>query len=107
MGNPGCIWHRVSRTLYRNMLSWHRNVALLVALGVLLVALFPLGVGPFTATHGPLTALRALAFAILLFVSISFLPRVLVPCHDSCLRPRIQVVGVVPYHSAPVPSLRC
>ena len=58
------------------------------------MALFPLGAGPFTATHGPLTALRALAFAILLFVAISFLQRVLVACPDLYLKLRIQVVGV-------------
>ena len=63
--------------------------------------------GPFTATHGPLTALRALAFAILLFAAISFLLRVLVSCRDLRLSPRIQVVGVMLYDSAPVPSLRC
>jgi len=89
------------------MLPWCRNTALLVTLGVLLVALFPLGAGPFTATHGPLTALRALAFAILLFVAISFLLRVLVSCRDLRLNPRIQVVSVMLYDSAPVPSLRC
>jgi hypothetical protein len=89
------------------MLPWCRNTALLVTLGVLLVALFPLGAGPFTATHGPLTALRALAFAILLFVAISFLLRVLVSCRDLRLSPRIQVVSVMLYDSAPVPSLRC
>lgn len=89
------------------MLPWCRNTALLVTLGVLLVALFPLGAGPFTATHGPLTALRALAFAILLFVAISFLLRVLVSCRDLRLSSRIQVVGVMLYDSAPVPSLRC
>jgi len=63
--------------------------------------------GPFTATHGPLTALRALAFAILLFAAISFLLRVLVSCRDLRLSPRIQVVGLMLYDSAPVPSLRC
>jgi len=89
------------------MLPWCRNAAVLVGLGVLLVALFPLGAGPFTATHGPLTALRALAFAILLFAAISFLLRVLVSCRDLRLSPRIQVVGVMLYDSAPVPSLRC
>jgi hypothetical protein len=89
------------------MLPWCRNAALLVTLGVLLVALFPLGAGPFTATHGPLTALRALAFAILLFAAISFLLRVLVSCRDSRLSPGIHVVGVGLYHSAPVQSLRC
>jgi hypothetical protein len=89
------------------MLPWCRNTALLVTLGVLLVALFPLGAGPFTATHGPLTALRALAFAILLFAAISFLLRVLVSCRELHIKLRTQVVGEAVYHSAPVPSLRC
>jgi hypothetical protein len=89
------------------MLPWCRNTALLVTLGVLLVVLFPLGAGPFTATHGPLTALRAFAFAILLFVAISFLPRVLVSCRELHIKLRTQVVGAAVYHSAPVPSLRC
>jgi hypothetical protein len=89
------------------MSPWCRNAAVLVSLGVLLVALFPLGAGPFTATHGPLTALRALAFAILLFVAISFLQRVLVACRDLYLKLGIQVVGVAVCQSPPVPSLRC
>ncbi len=71
------------------------------------MALFPLGAGPFTATHGPLTALRALAFAILLFVTILFLQKVLVARHDLYLRLGIQIVGVAVHQSPPVPSLRC
>jgi hypothetical protein len=107
--NLGCIRLRVSRKLFRNMLPWCRNTALLVTLGVLLVALFPLGAGPFTATHGPLTAMRALAFVILLFVVISFLVRALalVADRDLYIRLRIQVGGVAVFDSAPVPSLRC
>lgn len=89
------------------MLRWSRNVALLITLGVLLVALFPLGAGPFTATHGPLTALRALAFAILLFVAISFLPRLVISCPDLRLGLGIRVIGVAVDNLAPVPSLRC
>lgn len=89
------------------MLKSFRSVAILVALGVLVVALFPLGEGPFTATHGPLTALRALIFAILVFVTISFVLRVSVAYRDSCLRIDVQTVRVALFNSPPVPSLRC
>ena len=89
------------------MLPRCRNTALLVALGVLFVALFPLGTGPFTVTHGPLTALRALAFAILLFVAVSFLLRAMVADPGLYITLKIQVVGVAVFDSAPVPSLRC
>jgi len=89
------------------MLPRCRNTALLVALGVLFVALFPLGAGPFTVTHGPLTALRALAFALLLFAAISLLLTVTVADPGMYIRLRIQVVGVAVFDAAPVPSLRC
>lgn len=89
------------------MLQSFRSVAILVALGVLVVALFPLGAGPFTATHGPLTALRALIFAILLFVTISFVLRALVAYCDDYVRLNIQTGSVPAFNPSPFLNLRC
>ena len=63
------------------MLLHGKEFALLVGLSILLVAVFPLAAGPFTVTHGPATALRALAFAILLFAAIAILSSILFLYH--------------------------
>lgn len=88
-------------------MQFGRSVAILVTLGVLLVVLLPLGTGPFTATHGPVTALRALIFAILLFVTISFVLRAFIAYRDVCLELNTQAVSVAVLNSSPVPNLRC
>ena len=90
-----------------SMLLQRRKVALLVAIGVLFVALFPTSVGPFTATNGPVTALRALAFAVMLFAAMSFLNKVMVADSSRRLTTGIETREFTEFHFSPVPSLRC
>lgn len=84
-----------------------RNVALLVAMGVLFVVLFPASVGPFTATNGPVTALRALAFAVLLFAAMSFLNKVMVADSFAGLTRVIETRKFVVFDFSSASCLRC
>ena len=84
-----------------------RNVALLATLGVAVVVLFPLGSGPFTVTNGPASALRAFAYAALLFVLLSTLLAVRTDRPESHLRQDSSFVAVtLPDCAIPLP-LRC
>ena len=89
------------------MLLQRRNIAVLVALGVIFVALFPTSVGPFTATNGPVTALRALAFAVLLFAAMSLLKKVMVADSSMRLTTGIETGKFTVFDFSPTPSLRC
>jgi hypothetical protein len=89
------------------MLLSCRNAALLTTLGVVLVALCPLGAGPFTATHGPVTALRAVVYAVLLLITICFLPTALISCRESYIRPGSSVIYAGVCDSTPILALRC
>ena len=54
-----------------------RKLAVVAIFAIVLTALFPMAGRPFTASHGPVTALRATAFAVLLFAAIACLPSML------------------------------
>ena len=89
------------------MAIFWRNVALLVTLGVAVVVLFPLGSGPFTVTNGPASALRAFAYAALVFVLLSTLLAVRMDRPESHLRQDNSFIAVtLPDCAIPLP-LRC
>jgi len=89
------------------MLLRCKEFSLLVGVSIVLVAVFPLAAGPFTATHGPVTALRALAFAILLFTTIAILSSIFVLYRAPYLCLTATSVLVADTGPALSPPLRC
>lgn len=84
-----------------------RKLAVVAMLAIVLTALFPMAGGPFTASHGPVTALRATAFALLLFAAIACLPCMLLVSCESYQCTDISLSGVAA-NDQEIPSpLRC
>ena len=84
-----------------------RNVALVAVLGIALVLLFPATFGPFPVTHGPASALRAIAYASLLFLCLSVLPAVLTESPILQLQQNHPAEAVAASLTPPTLTLRC
>jgi len=89
------------------MSFFSRNVALLAALGITVVVLFPATFGPFPVTHGPASALRAIAYAALLFSCLSCL--IIVLRQNPLSRVQLSHIATQDTVSPPHPifALRC
>jgi hypothetical protein len=84
-----------------------RKLAVVAMFAIVLTALFPMAGGPFTASHGPVTALRATAFAVLLFAAIACLPCMLLVSCESYQCTDISLPGIAGNDRLILSPLRC